>query len=114
MSIHTSLVALSSPKHGARTAVLLCALLASGCGTNPGDRAVSGAMLGAAGGALIGAATGNPSAGAAIGAVGGAVIGATTNPCDLDLGSPYWRHHGGRRSYEDRCGRRRHHDDPPE
>jgi hypothetical protein len=36
--------------------------------------------------------------------VSGAVIGAATNPCDLDLGKPFWREHGGRAGYERRCG----------
>ena len=33
----------------------------------------------------------NPGTGAAIGAVGGAVVGAATDPCDLNLGDPFWR-----------------------
>ena len=62
-------------------------------------------MLGAAGGAAIGAATGgNPATGAAIGAIGGAVVGAVTDPCDLDLGDPFWRDNGGRDGYYRRCG----------
>ena len=83
------------------------ALLVAGCGTNPGDRAASGALLGAAGGAAIGAATGNAAAGAAIGAVGGAVVGAATDPCDLNMGDPFWRdsRNGGRDGYYRRCGR---------
>lgn len=85
---------------------IVCALALSGCGTNPTDRAITGSMLGAAGGAAIGAATGNAAAGAAIGAVVGAVGGAATDPCDLDLGTPFWEHHGGRRGYERRCGHR--------
>lgn len=85
-------------------AMMASALVLAGCGTTPGDRALSGAMLGAAGGAAIGAATGNPAAGAAIGGVAGAVAGAATDPCDLDLGTPFWRHHGGKRAYERRCG----------
>lgn len=80
------------------------ALAVAGCGTNQGDRAASGALLGAAGGALVGAATGNAAAGAAIGAVGGAVVGAATNPCDLNLGDPFWRDNGGRNGYARRCG----------
>lgn len=89
---------------GLATAAAAASLLVlCGCGTTTGDRMVSGGMLGAAGGAIIGAATGNPAAGAAIGAVGGAAIGAATDPCDLNLGSPYWRRHGGRRAYERRC-----------
>ncbi|HMH65199.1 MAG TPA: YMGG-like glycine zipper-containing protein [Rhizomicrobium sp.] len=80
-------------------------LLVAGCGNNPGDRALSGAMIGAAGGAAIGAAAGNPGLGAAAGAVAGGVIGATTDSCDLDLGDPVWRDHGGRDAYERHCGR---------
>jgi hypothetical protein len=91
-----------------RTPVLMgfaAVLLLAGCGTNQGDRAASGALIGAGAGAVIGAATGNPGAGAAIGAVGGAVVGAATDPCDLNLGDPFWRDHGGRNGYRDRCGR---------
>lgn len=84
--------------------VLAAALALSGCGTNPGDRAVSGGLIGAGAGAVVGAATGNPAAGAAIGGAAGAVIGATTDPCDLDLGKPFWKDHGGRAGYEKRCG----------
>lgn len=90
-----------------RTTIMMgfaAALLVAGCGTDPGDRAASGALLGAAGGAAIGAAAGNPALGAAAGAVGGAVIGAATDPCDLNLGDPVWRDHGGRDAYERRCG----------
>jgi osmotically inducible lipoprotein OsmB len=84
-----------------RTTMLMtgfaAALMLAGCGTNPGDRAASGA--------LIGAAAGNPALGAAAGAVAGGVIGAATDPCDLNLGDPVWRDHGGRGAYERRCGR---------
>ena len=66
-------------------------LMLSACGTNPGDRAVSGGLLGAG-------------AGAAIGAVAGAATGALTDPCTLNLGNPVWRDHGGRAAYERRCG----------
>jgi hypothetical protein len=86
------------------SACLATALLLAGCGTDPGERAVSGGMLGAAGGAIIGAATGSAATGALIGGVGGAVVGAATDPCDLDLGKPFWRDHGGREGYERRCG----------
>ena len=90
-----------------RTTILMtgfaAALLLAGCGNNPGDRAVSGALIGAAGGAAIGAAAGNPALGAAVGAGAGAVVGAATDPCDLILGDPVWRSDRG--SYERRCGR---------
>ena len=85
-------------------AVLASALTLAACGTNPGDRAVSGGLLGAGAGAAIGAAAGNPAAGAAIGAAAGAVTGAVTDPCTLNLGDPVWRDHGGEAAYERRCG----------
>jgi hypothetical protein len=87
-------------------AAMISALALSACGTNPGDRAVSGAAIGAGTGAIIGAATGSPATGAAIGAIGGAAIGAATDPCTLNLGDPWWREHGGREAYERRCGHR--------
>ena len=90
--------------HLARAIAVASVLILAGCGTDPGDRMLSGGMIGAAGGALIGAATGTAATGAAIGAVSGAAIGGLTDPCDLDLGTPYWRHHGGRAAYNRRCG----------
>jgi hypothetical protein len=51
----------------------------AGCGSTPGQRALSGGAIGAGGGALLGAAAGfNPLAGAVIGGAGGAVVGGTT------------------------------------
>jgi hypothetical protein len=69
-----------------RMAVLMgfaAVLLLAGCGTNQGDRAASGALIGAG---------------------AGAVIGAATDPCDLNLGDPFWRDNGGRDGYSRRCG----------
>lgn len=83
--------------------ILGTAVALGGCGTDPGDRAVSGAAIGAGAGALIGGVTGTAATGAAIGALGGAAIGAATDPCDLNLGAPYWRDHGGRDEYDRRC-----------
>jgi len=88
-----------------KVAALGSILLLAGCGTDPGDRALSGGMIGAGAGAIIGAATGTAATGAAIGALSGAAIGAATNPCELNLGDPYWREHGGRAAYDRRCGR---------
>ncbi|HEX2592507.1 MAG TPA: hypothetical protein VHL34_13475 [Rhizomicrobium sp.] len=85
-------------------ALLASALVLGGCGTSPGDRAVSGGLIGAGAGAAIGSVTGSAGAGAVIGGVAGAAIGAATDPCDLDLGDPFWRDHGGQRGYRDRCG----------
>lgn len=65
--------------------VVVSALALAGCGTSPGERALSGGLLGAGAGAAIGAATGNPGAGAAIGGVAGAAAGALSDPCDVNL-----------------------------
>lgn len=62
------------------------AVFAAACGTTPGDRAVSGGLLGAGTGAAIGSLSGNAGAGAVIGGVAGAATGALTDPCALNLG----------------------------
>ncbi len=62
------------------------------CGYNQGDRALSGAGIGALGGAGVAAVTGgSPLAGAAIGGLGGAAVGALTSPRDVNMGRPAWR-----------------------
>ena len=67
-------------------------LSVAGCGYNRGDRALSGGMLGAAGGAGIAALTGGtPLVGAAIGGAAGALGGAVTSGHDVNLGRPIWR-----------------------
>jgi uncharacterized membrane protein len=55
--------------------VLAGALLVSACGTTTGERAGSGALIGAAGGGLIGSLSANAGAGALIGAGAGALGG---------------------------------------
>jgi|SRR4051812_32061234 hypothetical protein len=85
------------------TMAAVAALALAGCGTSTGDRLASGALLGAAGGALIGGAAGNAGLGAAAGAIAGGAIGAATDPCDLNLGDPVWSNDRG--AYERRCGR---------
>jgi hypothetical protein len=73
-------------------AILLCAGLAlAGCGTSPGDRAISGGAIGAAGGAAIGAIGGSPGTGALVGGAAGAAVGGLSSPDDVDLGRPAWR-----------------------
>ncbi len=53
----------------------------AGCGYTPGQRALSGGAIGAAGGAAIGAASGgNAGTGALIGGGVGALTGAVTAP----------------------------------
>ena len=77
----------------------------SACGTTPGDRAVSGGLIGAGAGAAIGSLSGNAGTGALIGGAAGAATGALTDPCTLSLGDPWWRDHGGEDAYYARCGR---------
>ena len=67
-------------KSGAIAAVFATALALTGCGTTPGERAVSGGVLGAGAGAAIGSVTGSAGRGAVIGGVGGAALGALTSP----------------------------------
>jgi hypothetical protein len=83
--------------------LLAGALFASGCGTTPGERMLSGGLLGAAGGAAIGSVTGDAGAGAVIGGVAGAAVGGLTRPRDVYLGPPPWR--GARCVDADRYGR---------
>lgn len=81
-------------RHRLATGVVLVALAAclAGCGYNRGDRAVSGGLIGAGGGAAIAAVTGgSPLAGAAVGGAAGAVGGAVTSGHDINLGRPVWR-----------------------
>lgn len=56
------------------------ALATAACGETPGERALTGGAIGAGGGALVGAAAGNPLAGAVVGGLGGAAVGAATTP----------------------------------
>jgi hypothetical protein len=92
-------------KRFAASAAITAALALAACGTTPGDRAVSGGLLGAGAGAAVGSLTGSAGTGALIGGLGGAAIGAATDPCSLNLGDPFWRDNGGEREYHRRCGR---------
>jgi len=65
-------------------AVSLLAL--SACGTSPGCRALTGAGIGAAGGAVVGAIGGNPLLGAGAGAVAGGAVGGLTSPGQVYAG----------------------------
>ena len=73
-------------------AALASAILLSGCGYNPGDRALSGGLIGAGTGAGVAAlAGGSVGAGVLIGGAAGAVAGAATRPDQINLGRPIWR-----------------------
>ncbi len=85
------------------------------CGHRPGDRALSGAAIGAGAGAIIGAGTGTAATGAAIGAGVGAIAGAATTPDrrdrryrdryprECEYGPQWWDDHGGPREYRRVC-----------
>jgi uncharacterized membrane protein len=55
--------------------LFVAAAAIAGCGTTTGERAGSGALMGTAGGALIGSLSGNAGEGALIGAGAGALGG---------------------------------------
>jgi osmotically inducible lipoprotein OsmB len=64
----------------------LLALVLSGCGQTTGERVVTGAGIGALGGAAIGAVTGGSAlGGAAIGGLAGGATGALTTPRQTDI-----------------------------
>lgn len=64
----------------------------AGCGNTTGDRAVSGAGIGAAAGAVLGAVTGmSILQGALIGTAAGGLTGALTTPDQVNLGEPVWK-----------------------
>jgi len=71
--------------------VFAAALLLSACGQTPTDRAVTGAGIGAAGGAMMGAIIGAPAIGALVGAAGGATVGAATDSSQIYLGKPVYK-----------------------
>jgi hypothetical protein len=72
--------AIKTTRQIALSAIVFAGLALSACGTTPGERAVSGGLLGAGTGAAFGSITGNAGTGAVIGGVGGAAVGALTAP----------------------------------
>ena len=74
-------------------ALLIAAGLGLGaCGHRPGDRAVSGGLLGAGAGAGVSALTGGDvGTGALIGGAAGAAGGALTSGRNVNFGRPAWR-----------------------
>ncbi len=80
------------PRTTALALLTLGPLVLGGCGYSTGDRAVSGGLLGAGGGAALGALTGGSAGtGALIGGVAGAAAGGLTSGRDVQLGRPAWR-----------------------
>jgi osmotically inducible lipoprotein OsmB len=71
--------------------VLLPLLALSACGDTWGDRALSGAAIGAGAGGLGGLMFGSPLTGALIGGAVGAGVGAATTNDQFNGGRPAWR-----------------------
>jgi hypothetical protein len=73
--------------HAALGALLLASLTLSACGTSPGCRALTGAAIGAAGGAVLGTViAGSPGLGALAGGAAGAAVGGLTSPNQVYAG----------------------------
>lgn len=90
-------------------AIAALATMTAGCSTDRyGDQHVTGAgrgaLIGGAGGAVVGALTGNPLLGAAIGAAGGAVVGAVSDDHNR------YEDRNGRRYYYEQDNRRYHYE----
>jgi hypothetical protein len=67
-------------------------LLLAACGNTPGERAASGAVIGAGGGAAVGAMTDvGVLNGALLGGAAGALTGAVTSRDQVNLGKPVWK-----------------------
>lgn len=72
-------------------ACALAVMLLAACGRSTGDRALSGAGIGAGVGAAGAAITGGSVLGGAVlGGAAGAATGALTDKDDIDLGDPWW------------------------
>jgi hypothetical protein len=84
------------------SALGLSALLLTGCGTSPGDRGLSGGLLGAGTGAAIGSLAGSAGTGALVGGLGGAAIGLLTSPEVLNLGPAPWNRSASSSSHRKR------------
>jgi len=70
----------------------LAALTLAACGNTTGDRALSGAAIGAGAGLAVGAVTGATLLeGAVVGGALGAAAGALTDNRQINLGRPLWR-----------------------
>lgn len=89
----------SWPKPKTFAAVMTATVFLSACGTTSGDRALSGGLIGAGTGALIGSVTGSAGKGALIGGLGGMALGALTSPRQVNFGEPLWRHSSRSRPY---------------
>lgn len=67
-------------------------LVLAGCGSTQTERGISGAGIGAGGGAIGNAALGGSAAtGALLGGAAGAAAGVFTDEDDVNLGDPIWK-----------------------
>ncbi len=75
------------------TAAIIATLtLLAACGDRPGERALSGAGIGAGTGALGSVILGaDPVTGAIVGGAVGAAAGGLTDKKDINLGKPAWK-----------------------
>lgn len=87
---------------GRLTALCAGALMLAGCGTSPGDRGLSGGLLGAGTGAAIGSLAGSAGTGALVGGLGGAAIGLLTSSDAINLGPAPWNRSASSSSYHRR------------
>ncbi len=70
----------------------LLSLSVAACGSSTSDRAISGGLIGAGVGAGTAALTGGSvGTGALIGGAGGAILGGVTSDRDIDAGRPIWK-----------------------
>ncbi|HEX4636142.1 MAG TPA: hypothetical protein VH189_08170 [Rhizomicrobium sp.] len=83
-------------------ALCLAGVMLAGCGTSPGDRGLSGGILGAGTGAAIGSLAGSAGTGALIGGLGGAAIGLLTSSDQINLGPAPWNRSASSSSYHRR------------
>lgn len=73
-------------KYATMTLLVFSVIFIAACGNTKGERALSGAGIGAGAGAVGTAITGgNPWAGAAVGAAAGGIVGAVTDKDDINL-----------------------------
>lgn len=83
--------------------IAVASLLLGACGSTPGERAVTGAGIGASAGAVVGAVTGLTIVqGALIGAGAGGLTGALTDNSTINLGEPVWKWGSGSVASRDR------------
>jgi len=87
---------------------MIASLSLAGCGSTRGDRGLSGGLLGAGTGAVIGSLAGSAGTGALWGGLGGAAIGLLTSPDVINLGEPIWNRSASSSSHHRKYASRSH------